>query len=401
MTITVDTDRFLRDLNELRQIGAYKTGVHRPTYSPDDMKSRRWLMERMAEAGLEPSIDGIGNVFGRHKGNGPHLLSGSHIETQNQAGWLDGALGVMAGLALARAGLPVDVIAFADEEGHFEGGFLGSRSAAGELTEEQIDASKSRNDGTPLRDALQAAGLAGLPRMQIDPGRYKGFLEMHIEQGTKLESANQQAGVVTGIIAIWQYRFIITGMQDHAGGTTMAERRDAGLTAVRLLAAIDQQFPLVCGPDTVWTCGRIALDPGAPSIIPGSAEVLFQTRDISVETLQRMENTLLRLIQESNRRERCTVELDPIRRSVPALCNDAMMSALDEAARNHAPGKWRRMQSGAGHDAQVMARLMPAAMLFTPSIGGISHHWAEDTKEEDLAVCMKIFAEAAETYLKA
>jgi N-carbamoyl-L-amino-acid hydrolase len=398
--MTVDTERFLRDLNELRQIGAYKTGVHRPTYSPDDMKSRYWLMERMAEAGLEPSIDGIGNVFGRHKGNGPHLLSGSHIESQNQAGWLDGALGVMAGLALARAGLPVDVIAFADEEGHFEGGFLGSRSAAGELTEEQIDASKSRNDGTPLRDALEAAGLAGKPRMQIDPGRYKGFFEMHIEQGTKLESAHQQAGVVTGIIAIWQYRFLITGMQDHAGGTTMAERRDAGLTAVRLLAAIDQHLPLVCGPDTVWTCGRIALDPGAPSIIPGAAEVLFQTRDISVETLQRMENTLMRLIQDSNRRERCTVELDPIRRSVPAMCNVAMMQALDAAAEQHAPGKWRRMQSGAGHDAQVMAKLMPVAMLFTPSIGGISHHWAEDTKEEDLAVCMKIMATAAENFLK-
>lgn len=396
----VDTKHFLRDLNELRQIGAYKTGVHRPTYSPDDMKSRYWLMDRMAEAGLEPSIDGIGNVFGRHRGNGPHLLSGSHIETQNQAGWLDGALGVLAGLALARAGLPVDVIAFADEEGHFEGGFLGSRSAAGELTEDQIDASKSRNDGTPLRSALEAAGLAGKPRLQIDPGRYKGFFEMHIEQGTKLETANQQAGVVTGIIAIWQYRFLITGMQDHAGGTTMIERRDAGLTAVRLLAAIDQQLPLVCGPDTVWTCGRIALDPGAPSIIPGSAEVLFQTRDISVETLQRMEDTLFRLIQDSNRRERCTVELDPIRRSVPAICNAAMMQALDGACEQHAPGKWRRMQSGAGHDAQVMARLMPVAMLFTPSIGGISHHWAEDTKEEDLAVCMKILATAAEDFLK-
>jgi N-carbamoyl-L-amino-acid hydrolase len=169
---------------------------------------------------------------------------------------------------------------------------------------------------------------------------------------------------------------------------------------VRLLAAIDQHLPLVCGPDTVWTCGRIALDPGAPSIIPGAAEVLFQTRDISVETLQRMENTLMRLIQDSNRRERCTVELDPIRRSVPAMCNVAMMQALDAAAEQHAPGKWRRMQSGAGHDAQVMAKLMPVAMLFTPSIGGISHHWAEDTKEEDLAVCMKIMATAAENFLK-
>ena len=119
----IDTTRFLQDLNALRQIGAYKTGVHRPTYSPQDMESRRWLMAQMSEIGLQPHLDGIGNVYGRHGGAGPHMLVGSHIETQNYAGWLDGALGVVAGLALARAGLPVDVIAFADEEGHFEGGF--------------------------------------------------------------------------------------------------------------------------------------------------------------------------------------------------------------------------------------------------------------------------------------
>src|SRR3954452_14000455 len=115
----IDTGRFLQDLQALRHIGAYRSGVHRPTYSPQDMESRSWLMERMAEIGLEPSIDGIGNVYGRHRGAGPHVLAGSHIETQNHAGWLDGALGVVAGLALARAGLPVDVVAFADEEGHF------------------------------------------------------------------------------------------------------------------------------------------------------------------------------------------------------------------------------------------------------------------------------------------
>ena len=114
----IDADRFLQDLTDLRQIGAYKSGVHRPTYSPQDMESRRWLMERMAEIGLTPSIDGIGNVYGRYDGPGPHVLVGSHIESQNQAGWLDGALGVVAGLALARAGLPVDVCAYADEEGH-------------------------------------------------------------------------------------------------------------------------------------------------------------------------------------------------------------------------------------------------------------------------------------------
>jgi len=250
MAVRVDTERFLHDLDDLREIGRYRTGVHRPTYSPQDMESRRWLMARMEECGLEPAIDGIGNVLGRHRGPGPHLLVGSHIETQNHAGWLDGALGVVSGLALARAGLPVDVVAFADEEGHFEGGFLGSRSAIGVLTEEEIDRSRSRNDGTPLRDALAAAGLAGLPRLALDPGRYRGFLEMHIEQGTQLEGAGERLGVVTGIVAIWQWRITVEGQQDHAGGTTMAERRDAGLAAVRLLAAIDREFPRACGERT-------------------------------------------------------------------------------------------------------------------------------------------------------
>jgi N-carbamoyl-L-amino-acid hydrolase len=399
MAAAVDTERFLRDLDELREIGRYKTGVHRPTYSPQDMESRRWLMARMEECGLEPAIDGIGNVLGRHRGSGPHLLVGSHIETQNQAGWLDGALGVTAGLALARAGLPVDVAAFADEEGHFEGGFLGSRSIIGALPEEEIDRSRSRNDGTPLRDALAAAGLAGLPRMTLDRDRYRGFLEMHIEQGTQLESAGERVGVVTGIVAIWQWRITIEGQQDHAGGTTMAERRDAGLAAVRLLAAIDREFPRVCGERTTWTTGRIALEPGAPSIIPGRGDVLFQFRDVEVPVLERLEATLRALVQESNRRERCTATLVQMSRAIPALCDPAFMEALAVAAEKRAPGQWRRMPSGAGHDAQWIGRVMPAAMLFVPSIGGISHHWAEDTKREDLALGCEVLADAARRIL--
>jgi N-carbamoyl-L-amino-acid hydrolase len=398
-TTLIDTDAFLRDLYELREIGKFKTGVHRPTFSPQDMESRHWLVERLRACGLEASIDGIGNVIGRHPGPGPHLLVGSHIETQNEAGWLDGALGVMAGVALARAGLPVDVIAFADEEGHFEGGFLGSRSAAGELTEAEIDRSRNRTDGTKLRDALEAAGLAGRARMTLEPGRYKGYYEMHIEQGTQLEQSGLRVGVVTGIVAIWQWRLHVQGMQDHAGGTTMAERRDAGLTAVRLLAAIDAEFPRVCGDRSTWTTGRITLQPGAPSIIPGDAEVLFQFRDVSVPVLERMEATLRMLVQESNRRERCTTTLEAISKAIPAVCDPAMMAALDGAAEALAPGFAQHMPSGAGHDAQVMARLMPSSMLFVPSIGGISHHWAEDTKDEDLALGVSVLGEAARRYL--
>ena len=397
---SVDTARFLADLHDLRKIGTFKTGVHRPTFSPEDMESRRWLMARMEEAGLEPAMDGIGNVIGRHRGKGPHLLVGSHIETQNEAGWLDGALGVVAGVALARAGLPVDVAAWADEEGHY-GGFIGSRSFIGDLTEEEIDRLANRFHGKPLRQALREAGLEGRPRVQWENARHKGFLEMHIEQGTQLESANLRVGVVTGIVAIRQWKLTFTGMQDHAGGTTMAERRDAGLSAVRLLAEIDRSFPLVCGPRSTWTTGRITLDPGAASIIPGRAEVLFQLRDVEEGIIARMEDRLRALVQESNRREKCPCVLEPVSLSTSALCDPAMQKALAGAAEALAPGAWQHMPSGAGHDAQYLARIMPSAMLFVPSIGGISHHWAEDTKEEDLALGVRVLAEGAARYLAA
>jgi beta-ureidopropionase / N-carbamoyl-L-amino-acid hydrolase len=399
--IAIDTEAFLCDLHELRKIGQFRTGAHRPTYSPQDMESRRWLMVRLTACGLDASIDGIGNVYGRHKGPGPHLLIGSHIETQNEAGWLDGALGVVAGVALARAGLAVDVCAFADEEGHFEGGFLGSRSIIGELSDQEMDRSRNRTDGTPLRQALRAAGLEGKPRMRLEPGRHKGFLEMHIEQGTQLERANRRVGVVTGIVAIWQWRILVRGQQDHAGGTTMAERKDAGLTAVRLLGAIDAEFPRVAGERSTWTTGRIALDPGAPSIIPGMADVLFQFRDVSVPVLERMEAALRALVREANRREPCGVTLEAVSKAIPALCDPAMMRALAGAAEQIAPGAWQEMPSGAGHDAQNIARRMPAAMLFVPSIGGISHHWAEDTGDEDLALGIRVLTEGARRYLSA
>ena len=389
-----DTDAFLSDLYALRQIGAFQTGVHRPTYSPVDMQSRHWLMQRMRESGLEPTLDGIGNVFGRNPARGQALLAGSHLETQNEAGWLDGALGVVSALHLARAGLPVDVVAFADEEGHY-GSFIGSRSFTGLLEETEIDTLRNRYDNKPLRQALAEAGLADEPRLQIEEGRYRGFLEMHIEQGTELENADERAGIVTGIVAIWQYKLIFEGQQDHAGGTTMAERRDAGLAAVRLLAAIDAEFPRHVGPRTVWTCGRITLSPGAASIIPGRAEVMFQFRDISTDILVRLDTVLRRAVQESNRKERCQATLEVVSQSRPAICDENLQSALAAGAELLAPSKWRYMPSGAGHDAQYLSRKIPTAMLFVPSIGGISHHWAENTSDDDLAMGFRVLYEGA------
>ena len=209
----IDGGRLLGDLRRLAEFGRYKTGVHRPTYSAEDVAARQWIAERMAEAGLEPTIDGIGNVIGRGPGEGQHLLIGSHSESQNHAGWLDGALGVIYGLEVARAlqenggSGAIDVVSFADEEGHY-GAFTGSRSFCGLLEEAEIDRLANRYDGTPLRSALERAGYAGRPRAEIEPERYKGFLEAHIEQGDYLESSGLKVGIVTSIVAIWQYRIL-------------------------------------------------------------------------------------------------------------------------------------------------------------------------------------------------
>jgi N-carbamoyl-L-amino-acid hydrolase len=293
----------------------------------------------------------------------------------------------------------VDVVAFADEEGHF-GNFMGSRSFVGVLSEEDIDKARDRTNGTPLRDALAKAGYAGRPRLQIDPSRYAGYFEAHIEQGDTLETGALRIGVVTAIVAIRQYRIRVTGEQNHAGTASMARRRDAGLALVRLLAAIDRRFPEVAGERSVWTTGRITLQPGDPSIVPGGAEALFQFRDTDPAVLDRMHAALVDLIAQANSEGRCPIELISISASTPAVMDDGFQAALDRAAERHAAGKHIRMPSGAGHDAQYLARKIPSAMLFVPSIGGISHHWSENTSDEDIVLGARVFVDAIADVLK-
>src|SRR5665213_726981 len=295
----VDGARVLGDLNALRAIGAYKTGVHKPTFSNAHLASLNWLVEKLPEAGLAGTIDGIGNVLGASSKPGAKLLAGSHLESQNYAGWLDGPLGVIYALEAARVlnsdssvNGAVEVASWCDEEGHF-GSFLGSRSFVGAITEADIDAARDRSSGRPMREALREAGLAGRARENAGRGRHIGYLEAHIEQGQTLESGALAIGVVTSIVGIWQFRISFTGEQNHAGTTRMAVRKDAGLALARFCVAIDNAFPALCGPRTVWTTGQIALDPGAPSIIPGRAEMLFQIRDTDPAVIERLEDCLL------------------------------------------------------------------------------------------------------------
>ena len=168
----------------------------------------------------------------------------------------------------------VDVAVFSDEEGHF-GSFLGSRSFTGVLDENEIEQATDRATGLSIRQALRTAGWVDRPRHLIDPSRYAAFFEAHIEQGDTLENANLKIGIVTAIVAIWQYRFTVVGEQNHAGTTSMARRRDAGLELVRFLRMIDQRFPEICGPRSVWTTGRIDLD-----TLPADDDVLTKLHEL-------------------------------------------------------------------------------------------------------------------------
>ena len=390
----IDGDRLLRDLYTVREIGKYRTGVHRPTFSPQDIEARQWLADRLTEARLDTSIDGIGNVYGRDPRPGRKLLTGSHMETQNHAGWLDGVMGVMYGLETARTlGRGIDVAAWADEEGHF-GSFLGSRSFCGLLTEQEIDVCTNRETGTKLRDALRHAGFSGRPRQKIDRARYRGYLEAHIEQGSDLEDHHLRIGIVTAIVGSRRFRIEFEGQQNHAGTTRMAARKDAGVALVKLVAAIEARFPELAESRTVWTTGDIRLSPGAASIVPGHAELVFQFRDTDPTLLDALEDALNELVAEAAKGP-CAVSIQYRSATAPSEMDPGFQRALQDAAQHHAPGQYQKMPSGAGHDAQIMAQMLPSAMLFVPSIGGISHHFAENTRDEDIVLGCRVFTDAA------
>ncbi|MEO8849356.1 MAG: hydantoinase/carbamoylase family amidase [Casimicrobiaceae bacterium] len=404
----IDAQRLLGALHRLAEFGRYKTGVHRPAFSDDDLAARRWLVQRMTDAGLDAGIDGIGNVLGRARGEGSRLLIGSHSDTQPHGGWLDGAMGVIYGIELARAlrddpacrGTGVDVASWQDEESHYVT-FLGSRSFTGRIGDADIESARHRDDGTPLRDAIERAGLAHTPRASVDVARYRGYLEAHIEQGGVLEAQGLRIGIVTGIVGTLVYKVSFTGQPNHAGTTPMRLRKDAGVAMTDFCSDVHRAFRKLAASDTVWTIGKMLLAPNAPSIVPGNAEVLLQIRDMSAAMMELLGAEANRLAQAANAAGPCHVEIEPISRSEPTAMHAPFQDAIAIAAQRHVRDGWMRMHSGAGHDAQILAQRMPAGMMFVPSIGGVSHHYTEDTAEDDIALGCQVFADAAETILRA
>jgi N-carbamoyl-L-amino-acid hydrolase len=401
----IDGDRLLADLRELAGFGRCGTGVHRPFLSPEDRESREWLVRKMGEAGLDARIDGIGNVYGHCPGTQRALLIGSHTDTVPKGGWLDGALGVIYGLEIARARiesgepgpLGIDVISFADEESAYLG-MAGSRAFCGYLSDAEIDAA-GHEGGKTLSEALADAGYAGGEFVRLDPERHLAYLEAHIEQGPRLEAEGRRIGVVTGIVGIRRVRVTFTGEANHAGTTPMHLRRDAGAALIAFCHELRGRLEETRSADGVFNMGQLALDPGVANVVPGSAEVLIEFRDQSVEALDRMEAEIQAAVAAADGRGDVAAAAAPSLGLAPTTV-DSELSGLLAAAARSCGEEPLPMPSGAGHDAMVVASRIPAAMLFVPSIGGRSHDVAEDTAEADILLGGQVMAEAARALLE-
>ena len=392
----IDPGRLLADLHALRGFGASGVGkgVVRPAFSAADVAARAWLAQRFAAAGLRVEMDAMGNLFGLAEG--PSLLLGSHADSQPEGGWLDGALGVIAGLEVARAareagGPAISVVAFQDEEGRF-GGLTGSSVWSGYSKLEEVDAIAA-HDGVTLAEARQ--GISAQVTGPVDPGQFTGFVELHIEQGLTLDAADEQIGVVTEIVGTRQIPITFTGQQNHAGTTQMHLRRDAFQGLVRFSTELNDRFRNVVTPTTVWTIGHVSLHPNASSIVPGKVAFSMQWRDGDAARLRRMEEIVRETAREVSEESGLAVDFGPMWELEPTAMDARLRNALEQGAEAVAPGRWRRMPSGALHDATNVARLMPVAMLFVPSIDGISHAFEEDTDEADLVAGLQVLAQAA------
>jgi N-carbamoyl-L-amino-acid hydrolase len=405
--IEINPERLLSDLNTLRSYGSAGNGVVRTAFSDIDMESRQWLVNQLTTAGLHASIDGVGNVIGKTRNCSRALLIGSHSDTQPTGGWLDGALGVIYGLEIARAyhqtgrctDVGIDVASWMDEEGSYFS-CLGSRSFCGEFTDAELLESWSTQGGR-MGELLRQAGLDNIPRAVLDLERHLGYLEAHIEQGPFLEQVGYKIGVVTSIVGVRDFVIQFHGSQNHAGTTPMDLRQDAGMAAIHAAYGLDRMLSKSARERTVWTVGDIEFHPGAASIVPGGARINFQVRDADDEFLDFVTQQVKAYVEDFDASSKVTLDLELLDDSVHAVeMNHRMQVYCAKAAEKIVPGEWMKMPSGAAHDAQVLAPRIASGMIFIPSIGGISHDFNEDTAEEDIILGCQVMAAAVDAILQ-
>ena len=382
MAVAISLPRLRAYIEALAQFGRNPEGqgITRSCWSPAHEEARAWLLARMKEAGLTTWVDEAGNTFGKLGEGGPTVMTGSHIDTVPQGGSLDGALGVLAGLeclqTLREAGVrtrrPLTMVAWSDEEGRYAGLF-GSRAFTGKLDARQIPHFRAA-DGERLVEAMSRAGFDPLeaPKAKCDPRTLAAYVELHIEQGPHLEAARIPIGSVQGIVGNRRSWVTFVGQADHAGTTPMAWRKDAFLGAAEYALAARELVVKRGGGKSVTNFGRIEVAPGVSNIVPARATLLHEMRSLDARTLSRLDAQCRALARAVARRRGLRVKIEAISQSQPVRCSKRVMQAVETACEGLGL-KYRRMPSGAGHDAQNLASVTDSGMLFIPSRGGRSH----------------------------
>ena len=377
-------------------------GLTRPVYSAAWTQARRKLAEWMRAAGLEVRDDPVGNLFGRMRGRESDraILTGSHLDTVPLGGKFDGALGILAGLVSLQAlreqkGQPrrsLEVVALCEEEGsRFPAHYWGTRAILGQIAAEELE--HLRDDlGTSIAEAMLAAGLS--------PDRYReavrqdvdAFIELHIEQGRVLFDEHIDLGIVQAIVGLQQRWITVRGRADHAGTTPMDLRRDAFQAAAQMAVEITRQVEQE-GRPAVVTLGKWEVKPGAVNVIPGEVRFSIDLRHPDEETKQHLAVALWERCQDIARERGVLVSSEIVNDSRPSALDAALQTVLVQAAQT-CGASWKAMPSGAGHDSQEMARHLPTAMLFVPSVEGRSHSAAEYTTPESVARGAAVLATA-------
>ena len=388
----VNQDRLHSSLMKLSTFGKNAAGgSDRVAYSKHDIEARVYVKELMRTAGLEVSVDFAGNIIGKRAGkiNGLKPIAfGSHIDEVPNGGDYDGPVGTMGAIEVIQTlhenGIvtdhPLEVIIFTNEEG----GVIGSRALAGQLSEVALKTVSS--SGLTQAEGIKALGgdPGRIGEVKRNPGDLAAFLELHIEQGANLDREKLNIGVVEGIVAIEWWEFTYTGFANHAGTTPMNMRKDPTLPAARLVLAINEIVTSYEGAQ-VGTVGKIQAYPGAGNVIPGEVKLNLELRDLSAEKIWKIygeiEAKATELAEDSN------TEVSIIHREVaskPALADPAIQKSIENSAKSLSL-TFKYLPSGAGHDAQEMARLAPMGMIFIPSKDGISHAPSEYSSPEDIS----------------
>ena len=390
-TLRVNGQRIMDHIFALAEFGKNPPGgVSRVAYSEADKQGRAYVLGLMRAAKLDVKVDAAGNLIGQRAGSASQLkplLIGSHVDSVPEGGNYDGVVGSIGAIEVAQTLAennltlrhPLEVVIFQNEEG----GLIGSRAMDGELTEKELEL-VSRS-GKTIRDGINFIGgdTARLAEVRRNKGDIAAYLELHIEQGGTLESEKINIGVVEGIVGINWWDVTIEGFANHAGTTAMNNRQDALLAAAKFIQAVNRVVTSVPGRQ-VGTVGRITALPGAPNVIPGKVVLSLELRDLDAAKIQMLFERIQAEAEKIAAESKTKFGFKEININIPAPTDARIRSLISEAARDLSLTT-RLMPSGAGHDAQDMARLGPVGMIFVPSVGGISHSPREFSKPDDIA----------------